>query len=61
MSTRLSFIKSPTAAVVDRSLERLREIPVDRSVQQGVLAEMRELAGQGSHGAHRFPLTDLSR
>ena len=47
-------------AVVDRSLERLREIAVDRSVQQGVLAAMRELAAQGSHGAHRFPLTDLT-
>ena len=47
-------------AVVDRSLERLREIAVDRSVQEGVLAAMRELAAQGSHGAHRFPLTDLT-
>lgn len=47
-------------AVVDRSLERLREVAVDRSVQQGVLAAMRELAAQGSHGAHRFPLTDLT-
>ncbi len=47
-------------AVVDRSLERLREIAVDRSVQQGVLTAMRELAAQGSHGAHRFPLTDLT-
>jgi predicted nucleic acid-binding protein len=47
-------------SVADRTLERLREIAVDRSVQQGVLAAMRELAAQGSHGAHRFPLTDLT-
>ena len=47
-------------AVIDRSLERLREIAVDRSVQQGVLAAMRDIAGRGSHGAHRFPLTDLT-
>lgn len=47
-------------AVVDRTLERLREIAVDRSVQRGVLSAMRELAGGGSHGAHRLPLTDLT-
>lgn len=47
-------------AVVDRTLERLREIAVDRTVQRGVLAAMRELADGGSHGAHRLPLTDLT-
>jgi predicted nucleic acid-binding protein len=47
-------------AVVDRTLEGLREIVVDRSVQRGVLAAMRDLAASGSHGAHRLPLTDLT-
>jgi predicted nucleic acid-binding protein len=47
-------------AAVERTLESLREIPVDRSVQRAVLATMRELATGGSHGAHRFPLTDLT-
>ncbi len=47
-------------AAVERTLESLREIPVDRSVQRGVMATMRELAGGGSHGAHRYPLTDLA-
>lgn len=47
-------------AAVERSLEGLREIPVDRTVQRTVLATMRELAASGSHGAHRFPLTDLT-
>jgi predicted nucleic acid-binding protein len=47
-------------AAVERSLEGLREIPVDRSVQRTVLATMRELAATGSHGAHRLPLTDLT-
>jgi predicted nucleic acid-binding protein len=47
-------------AVVERSLEGLREIPVDRSVQRAVLATMRDLAATGSHGAHRLPLTDLT-
>lgn len=47
-------------AVVERTLESLREIPVDRSVQRAVFATMRELAAAGSHGAHRFPLTDLT-
>ena len=47
-------------AAVEHTLESLREIPVDRSVQRGVLATMRELAAAGSHGAHRFPLTDLA-
>jgi predicted nucleic acid-binding protein len=45
---------------VDRTLEGLREIAVDRTVQRGVLSVMRELAGSGSHGAHRLPLTDLT-
>jgi predicted nucleic acid-binding protein len=47
-------------AAVERTLEGLREVPVDRSVQRAVLATMRELAAGGSHGAHRFPLTDLA-
>ena len=47
-------------AAVERTLESLHEIPVDRSVQRAVLATMRELAAGGSHGAHRFPLTDLT-
>jgi predicted nucleic acid-binding protein len=47
-------------AAVERTLEGLREIPVDRNVQRAVLATMRELAAAGSHGAHRYPLTDLA-
>ncbi len=47
-------------AAVERTLESLREIPADRSVQRGALATMRELADAGSHGAHRFPLADLA-
>jgi predicted nucleic acid-binding protein len=47
-------------AAVERSLEGLREVPVDRAVQRAVLATMRELAASGSHGAHRLPLTDLT-
>ena len=47
-------------AAVDRTLEGLREIAVDRAVQRGVLSAMRELAAGGSHGAHRLPLTDLT-
>lgn len=47
-------------AAVERTLDGLREIPVDRGVQRAVLATMRELAVEGSHGAHRFPLTDLA-
>jgi predicted nucleic acid-binding protein len=47
-------------AAVDRTLEGLREVAVDRAVQRGVLAAMRELAEDGSHGAHRLPLTDLT-
>ncbi len=47
-------------AAVDRTLEGLREIAVDRTVQRGVLAAMRELASSGSHGAHRLPLADLT-
>lgn len=47
-------------ALVDRTFETLREIAVDRSVQRGVLGAVRELAGGGSHGAHRIPLTDLT-
>jgi predicted nucleic acid-binding protein len=47
-------------AAVERTLESLREVSVDRSVQRAVLTTMRELAVAGSHGAHRFPLTDLA-
>jgi predicted nucleic acid-binding protein len=47
-------------AAVDRTLEGLREIAVDRTVQRGVLATMRDLARTGSHGAHRLPLADLT-
>jgi predicted nucleic acid-binding protein len=47
-------------AAVDRTLEGLREIAVDRTVQRGALSTMRELAGAGSHGAHRMPLADLT-
>jgi predicted nucleic acid-binding protein len=46
-------------AAVERTLEGLREIGVDRSVQRAVLATMRDLAATGSHGAHRYPLADL--
>ncbi len=47
-------------AIVKSTLDGLREIPVDRAVQRAILATMRELASTGSHGAHRFPLTDLA-
>lgn len=47
-------------AALDRTLEGLRQIAVDSAVQRGVLAAMRELAGSGSHGAHRLPLADLT-
>jgi predicted nucleic acid-binding protein len=47
-------------AAVERTLAGLREIAVDRAVQRGVLSAMRELAHEGSHGAHRLPLTDLT-
>ena len=45
---------------VDRLLDGLRELAVDRAVQRGVLSTMRELADNESHGAHRLPLTDLT-
>lgn len=51
---------SDGVAAVERTLDGLREVPVDRAVQRAVLATMRELAANGSHGAHRFPLTDLT-
>lgn len=51
---------SEAIAVVDRTLEGLRQIAVDRAVQRGVLAAMRELAGKGPDGAHRLPLADLT-
>ncbi|MGE5282575.1 MAG: PIN domain-containing protein [Chloroflexota bacterium] len=47
-------------AAVERTLDTMREIPVDRPVQRAALATMRELAAAGSHGAHRFPLADLT-
>lgn len=47
-------------AAVERTLDGLREVPMDSSVQRAVSAAMRELAADGSHGAHRFPLTDLT-
>ena len=46
-------------AAVESTLDGLREVPTDRTVQRAVLALMRELAADGSHGAHRYPLTDL--
>jgi predicted nucleic acid-binding protein len=51
---------SEAIAAVDRLLEGLRELAVDRAVQRGVLSAMHELADLGSHGAHRLPLTDLT-
>jgi predicted nucleic acid-binding protein len=47
-------------AALDRTLDGLREIAVDRAVQRGVLSAMHELADGGSHGAHRLPLADLT-
>jgi len=47
-------------AAVDTALDGLREVAVDRAVQRGILAVMRELADSGSQGAHRLPLTDLT-
>ena len=47
-------------AAVDRTLAGMREIAVDRAVQRGVLSAMRELADEGSRGAHRLPLADLT-
>ncbi|MDQ6806821.1 MAG: PIN domain-containing protein [Actinomycetota bacterium] len=47
-------------AALDRTLERLREVAVDRAVQRGVLSVMRELADSESHGSHRLPLADLT-
>jgi predicted nucleic acid-binding protein len=51
---------SEGVAAIERTLEGLREIPVDRSVQRAVLATMRELAATRPHGAHRYPLADLA-
>jgi predicted nucleic acid-binding protein len=47
-------------AAVERSLEGLPEIPVDRAVERTVFSTMREMAASGSHGSHRFPLADLA-
>ena len=35
-------------------------MPTDRTVQRAVLTLMRELAADGSHGDHCYPLTDLT-
>lgn len=51
---------SEAIAAVDQTLEGVREIAVDGSVQRGVLSTMRELASCGSHGAHRLPLAELT-
>jgi predicted nucleic acid-binding protein len=51
---------SDTIAAVDRTLEGLRQVVVDTSVQRGVLSAVRELATAGSHGAHRLPLAALT-
>jgi predicted nucleic acid-binding protein len=51
---------SEAIAALDRTLEGLREIALDGSVQRGVLSLMRDLASNGSHGAHRLPLADLT-
>jgi len=51
---------SEAIAALDRTLEGLRQIPVDGAVQRGVLAAMRALASTGSHGAHLLPLADLT-
>jgi len=47
-------------AAVERTLEGLREVAIDRNVQRAAVAIMRELAATGSHGAHRYPLPDLA-
>jgi predicted nucleic acid-binding protein len=47
-------------AAVEGTLDGLREIPMVRGVQRAIVATMRELAATGAHGAHRFPLTDLT-
>jgi predicted nucleic acid-binding protein len=47
-------------AAVDRTLDGLREIAVDRTIQRAVLSAMRELADSGPHGSHRMPLADLT-
>ena len=47
-------------AAVEGTLDGLREVPTNHDIQRAVLALMRELAAKGSHGAHRYPLTDLT-
>jgi predicted nucleic acid-binding protein len=47
-------------AALDQLFESLPQIAVDGAVQRGVLSLMRELAAEGSHGAHRLPLADLT-
>lgn len=56
----IDALNADAIAAVDRTLERLREVGVDRAVQNGVISAMRELVDRGSHGAHRFPLADLT-
>jgi len=56
----LDALGNEEIAAVDRTLDGLRELAVDRSVQRGVIAAMRELARTGSHGAQRLPLADLT-
>lgn len=51
--------RSDGVSALDRTMERLREIAVDRAVERGVLSAMR-VAAAGSHGAHRLPLADLT-
>jgi predicted nucleic acid-binding protein len=50
------------AAIValDRTLDALREVRVDWTMQREVLATMRELASQDARGSHRLPLADLT-
>lgn len=51
---------SVAIAALDRTLDAMREIRVDTAVQREVLSTMRELAEEGSRGAHRLPLADIT-
>src|SRR5260221_14048676 len=44
-------------AAVERTLESLREVPVDRRVQRAALATMRDLPGAASDRSTLFPFT----
>jgi predicted nucleic acid-binding protein len=46
-------------AAVDRTLDGLREVAVDRTVQRGVLSAMRELASSGT--SQRWPAEQIFR